>query len=150
MNDTMYSMLNVKIKRTHPESQIPTKGREDSDAGWDLYARTGTTIADGEHALIPVGVAMDIPVGWVGVIKDRSGMAWKRQLEGSGGIIDASYRGEIHMILRNFSGETVDIEPGERVGQMLFLPVPQVDFEEVDELSETVRGDGGFGSSGYK
>ena len=148
-------MLEIRIVKLRKSGVIPTKGHESSDAGWDLYAAEDISLPPQTQKLIPLGISIAIPEGWVGLIQDRSGMAYKRRMVANAGVIDARYRGEVNVLLANenpvnpyLSPESHVIKAGERVAQMLILPVPTVEFVEVEELDSTKRQSGGFGSSG--
>ena len=123
-------------------------------AGSDLYAciDEAVSINPGETYLVKTGLAMEIPEGYAGLIYARSGLATKRGLAPANkvGVVDSDYRGEVMVALHNHSNETQVIEPKERIAQLVVAPFLKVDFEEVSELNETVRGEGGFGSSGTK
>lgn len=144
---------NVNIKKLIPNATIPTYGTEFS-AGADLYSgmTDAVTIAPGTTEFIHTGIAMEIPVGLVGLIYARSGMACKKGIAPANkvGVIDSDYRGEIIVALHNHSNVPVTIEPGDRVAQLVLTPYVTADFNEVEELSDTVRGDGKFGSTGTK
>jgi len=143
----------MKIKKLNENAVIPTYGTEYS-AGADLYACTeeDITINPGETKLIKTGIAMEIPVGYAGFIYARSGLASKKGLAPANkvGVIDADYRGEVMVALYNQSNEPQVIAAKERIAQLVIAPFLKVEFEEVDELTETVRGAGGFGSTGTK
>ena len=143
----------MKIKKLNENAIIPTYGTEYS-AGADLYACTDEdiTINPGETKLIKTGIAIEIPVGYAGFIYARSGLASKKGLAPANkvGVIDADYRGEIMVALYNQSNEPQVIAAKERIAQLVIAPFLKVEFEEVDELTETVRGAGGFGSTGTK
>lgn len=143
----------MKIKRLNENAVIPTYGTEYS-AGADLYACTDEdiTINPGKTELIKTGIAIEIPVGYAGFIYARSGLASKKGLAPANkvGVIDADYRGEIMVALYNQSNEPQVIAAKERIAQLVIAPFLKVEFEEVDELTETVRGAGGFGSTGTK
>ena len=140
---------NVNIKKLTPNAIIPTYGTEYS-AGADLYS--GMTINPGTTEFIKTGIAMEIPAGLVGLIYARSGMACKKGVAPANkvGVIDSDYRGEIIVALHNHSDAAVTIEPGDRVAQIVLAPYITAAFNEVEELSDTVRGEGGFGSTGTK
>ncbi len=143
----------LKIKKLDPQAKMPTYGSEFS-AGADLYAlaETSIRIAPGETAIVHTGLAAEIPEGLVGLIYARSGLATKKGLAPANkvGVIDSDYRGEIRVALHNHSACKQTIEPYERVAQLVIAPYVYAQFEEVSELSETVRGEGGFGSTGSK
>lgn len=144
--------MELKVKRLTPKAKLPTKAHN-TDAGLDLYAdlsvRHGgvasTTIYPDIPQKIATGIAISIPDGYCGVIKDRSSMA-SRGITISGGVIDSSYRGEVMVLLT--ANPRTEIQHGDKIAQMLILPVPIVEIVEVDALNETTRGEGGFGSTG--
>lgn len=138
----------MKVKRFTTTAQIPTKGHPD-DAGWDLYCDTDeVTLLPGERVLVSTGCGFAIPKGYYGQIFDRSSMAWKQGIHTMGGVIDSSYRGEVKVVLINLGKETVRITRGDRIAQMVIIKINQIQLEEVTDLCETERGDGGFGSTG--
>ena len=142
--------LNVSIKRLDPEVELPTYAYE-GDAGLDLRANESVEIPPHERVLISTGIAIALPDGYAGFVQPRSGMALKRGLSiaNTPGLIDAHYRGEIKVIAVNLDPrETIRIERGERIAQLVIQQVPVVHLVEVDELDKTDRGAGGFGSSG--
>lgn len=141
----------MKIKKLNERAVVPTYGTVFS-AGADLYAceETEIEISAGETRLIHTGIAMEIPQGYVGLIYARSGLSTKRGLAPANkvGVIDADYRGEIMVALYNQSGATQRVGVGERIAQMVFTRYDMAEFEVVDELDSTERGEGGFGSTG--
>jgi dUTP pyrophosphatase len=143
----------IKIKKLDSNAVVPTYGTEFS-AGADLYAclENQITIKPGETVLIKTGLAMEIPIGYAGLVYARSGLATKKGLAPANkvGVIDSDYRGEVMVGLHNHSLSPADIEPGERIAQLVITPYISAAFEEVSELNETVRGEGGFGSTGKK
>ena len=143
----------VRIKKLDDRATIPTYGSEFA-AGADLYACTDVKVevAPHETKLIHTGIAMEIPVGYAGLVYARSGIASKRGLAPANkvGVIDCDYRGEIMVALHNHSDDVQSIENGERIAQLVIAPYITADFILADELEETVRGDGGFGSTGKK
>ena len=143
----------VRIKKLKDNATIPTYGSEFA-AGADLYAAIdeAVTIEAGETKLIPTGIALEIPVGFAGLIYARSGLAAKRHLAPANkvGVVDADYRGEVMVALHNHSSIPQTVAAGERIAQLVITPYIVADFEESEELSETVRGEGGFGSTGTK
>ena len=143
---------NVKIKKLNENAIIPTYGSPYS-AGADLYsAMDDVTIAPHTTTLIKTGLALELPVGFAGLIYARSGLASKRGLAPANkvGVIDCDYRGEVMVALHNHSEAAQTVAKGERIAQLVITPYVVADFEEADELSETVRGEGGFGSTGTK
>ena len=146
-------MSTVNIKKLDERAILPTYGSEFS-AGADLYACLDepVTVNPGESFLFHTGLAMEIPVGNAGLIFARSGLATKKGLAPSNkvGVVDADYRGEVMVSLYNHSKEPRTIEHGERIAQLVITPFIAAEWNEVDELNETVRGEGGFGSTGTK
>ena len=143
---------NVKIKKLNENAIIPTYGSPFS-AGADLYsAMDDVTIEPHATTLIKTGLALELPIGFAGLIYARSGLASKRGLAPANkvGVIDCDYRGEVMVALHNHSGAAQTVAKGERIAQLVITPYVVADFEEADELSETVRGEGGFGSTGTK
>ncbi len=144
------STISVAIKRLDPSVELPSYAYA-GDAGLDLRAQASVDIAPFERVLIPTGLAIALPDGYAGFVQPRSGMALKRGLSivNTPGLIDAHYRGELKIIAINLDAhETIHIERGERIAQLVIQAVPTVQLVEVDELDETDRGTGGFGSSG--
>lgn len=137
----------IRVKRLLPEAKIPTRAHED-DAGLDLYTAEAGILQPGERKLFSTGIAVEIPFGWAALYWDRSSMATKKGCKVMGGVIDAGYRGEHKVCLVNLSNEPVEIVVGDRIAQMILQPVYTGGIEEVDELSETSRGAGGWGSTG--
>lgn len=141
----------VKIKKLNPNATLPTYGTEFS-AGADLYAcmEDAVTIEAGKTAFIHTELAMEIPVGFVGLVYARSGLACKKGLAPANkvGVIDADYRGEVMVALHNHSDIAVTVESGERIAQLVIAPFLTAQFEESAELDDTARGAGGFGSTG--
>lgn len=143
----------VNVKKLKEEAIVPTYGT-DFAAGADLYAclDEAVTIAPGETYLVKTGIAMEIPAGYAGLVYARSGLATKKGLAPANkvGVIDADYRGEIMVPLHNHSKVDAVIEPKERIAQMILTPFLTAQYTVVDELSDTDRGDSGFGSTGRK
>ncbi|MEE3481477.1 MAG: dUTP diphosphatase [Lachnospiraceae bacterium] len=139
----------MKIKRLNENAIIPTRGSS-AAAGYDLYSTDETVIAPGQTVLVGTGLAMEIPEGYFGAVFARSGLATKEGLRPANcvGVIDADYRGELKVPLHNDSSEERQITAGERIAQLVIMPFLPVTFEETDELSDTARSTGGFGSTG--
>ncbi len=145
-------MIDLKIKILSERATMPSYGSECA-AGADLYsAEDEIVIAAGETRLVHTGLAMEIPKGYVGLIYARSGIATKRGLAPANkvGVIDSDYRGEIMVALFNHSDKPQTVGAGERVAQIVITPYLTVNFTEADELGDTDRGAGGFGSTGAK
>lgn len=142
-------MIDVLILRLDPGLPLPSFAKP-GDAGIDLYARTDLEVESGQRALVPTGIAIALPVGHVALVTPRSGFSLKQggTLLNSPGVIDAGYRGEIACIVHNTSDTTMRIARGDRIAQMLVLPIPAVTLTEVESLPGTQRADGGFGSTG--
>ena len=143
----------VAVKKLRPNAKLPTYGSEFA-AGADLYAclEAPVTIQPHETYLVPTGLSLELPVGWAGMVHARSGMATKRHLAPANkvGVIDCDYRGEVMVSLHNHSNITQTVEPGERIAQLVIMPYLTAQFFEAEELSDTVRGEGGFGSTGFR
>ena len=146
-------MPEIAVKKLDERAVLPTYGSEFS-AGADLYAVADGDIvfAPGETKFVKTGLAMEIPVGYAGLIYARSGLACKRGLAPANkvGVIDCDYRGEVMVALHNHTDAPQTVAKGERIAQLVITPYVVADFEETNELSETVRGEGGFGSTGTK
>ena len=146
-------MPKISVKKLHPDAVLPTYGSMYA-AGADLYALCDEELmfAPHETKLVKTGLAMEIPEGYAGLIYARSGLASKRGLAPANkvGVIDADYRGEIMVALHNHTNQEQRIAPKERIAQLVIAPFLKAEFAETDELSETVRGVGGFGSTGTK
>ena len=138
--------MNIKIKKINPRAKIPTQAT-DGDAGYDLYAVRDMVIPPLSRDIVATGIQIEIPKGYYGRIAPRSGLAVKKGIDVLAGVIDSGYRGEIILKFSdNNIGECYKI--GERVGQIMIMPHPHIEFVEVDDLSDSDRGDGGFGSTG--
>ena len=146
-------MQEVKVKKLHPDARLPVYGTEFS-AGADLCAclDAPVTLLPGETRLISIGISMEIPAGYAGLVFARSGLATKRNLAPANkvGVIDSDYRGEFFVPLRNHGAVPQTVAPGERIAQMILTPYLTAKFVEAESLSDTVRGQGGFGSTGTK
>ena len=144
-------MTKINVKKLNEKAVLPTYGSEYA-AGADLYAclDEAVTINPGETYMVHTGLAMEIPAGYAGLIYPRSGLASRRGLAPANkvGVVDPDYRGEFMVALHNHSLTAQTIEPGERIAQLVITPFITANFELTDELSETVRGEGGFGSTG--
>jgi len=121
-----------------------------SDVGFDLRAAESISLAPYEQKTVKTGIALEIPNGHVGLIRDRAGIITKMNVHTAAGTFDPAYRGEISVVLINFGEESVSIESGMRIAQMLIIPVEKVKIKKVSKLSSTKRGDRGFGSTGMK
>ena len=141
----------VRVKKLRENAVLPSYG-SDYAAGADLYACNAVTVEPGATEFVQTGLALEVPAGYAGLVYARSGLACKKGLAPANkvGVIDADYRGEIMVALYNHSSQAVEIEPGERVAQLVITPYLTAVFEETEALSDTVRGEGGFGSTGRK
>lgn len=143
--------MKVNIKKLNKNAIIPNKGSEFS-AGYDLYAclKEPINIKSNQTVKIPTGLAMEIPMGYAGMIFARSGLSTKKGLAPANkvGVCDSDYRGEYIVALHNHSDEDVTVNPGERIAQLVIIPFLSVDFIETNTLNDTIRGTGGFGSTG--
>jgi dUTP pyrophosphatase len=151
--------MKIKVKKLHPHAVMPTYAT-DGAACFDLYAATvideagsGGLLYPGKQIIVGTGLAFEIPPGYMMRVASRSGLAFKHNVEAFPGIIDSDYRGEVKVLL-NFRPTVTNlplslrINPGDRIAQAYICEVPRVEFEEADGLSETARGEGGFGSTG--
>lgn len=145
--------MKVNIKKLDARAVIPSYGSEYA-AGADLYACTEGEVVIPPHttALIPTGIAVELPLGFAGLIYARSGLASKKGLAPANkvGVVDCDYRGEVKVALHNHSDAEQTVSAGERIAQFVITPYLTAEFTEADELSQTVRGAGGFGSTGAK
>ena len=139
--------MEIKVQKLTKSARMPNKANH-FDAGWDIYAADDAVIEPTKAELLGTDIALGIPEGYVGLIWDRSGMAAKRGIHRFAGVIDSGYRGEIKVCLWNSSEEYCVINKGDKIAQILFQPVPHFVLTEVNGLSPTDRGSGGFGSSG--
>ena len=138
--------MKMKVKKLSENATIPTRNNKE-DAGLDLYSAQDIEIEAGKGKMIVTDIAVELPPSTVGMICDRSSMG-KKGLKVHGGIVDVPYRGSLNVVLWNHSGETIKVNKGDRIAQLLVIPILTPELEEVSELSDTSRGDKGFGSSG--
>ena len=143
--------MKIAVKKLRENAVLPTFGSPEA-AGADLHAclASPVTVAPGETAFIPTGLAMELPVGYVGLVYARSGLACKRGLAPANkvGVIDSDYRGEFIVALHNHGTESQTVASGERIAQLVVTPILMPEYVETDSLSSTQRGEGGFGSTG--
>jgi len=137
----------LKVKRLHPEAKLPVRKRE-GDAGFDLFSVEELVLEPGERRAVSTGLAIELPPGHFGLVKDRSGLALKEGLHCLAGVIDENYRGELKVVLINLGQKTVKLPKGSRIAQLLILPYAAPPVVEASELSQSQRGKEGFGSSG--
>ena len=139
--------MKIKIKKLNPEGRTPTRAKN-SDAGYDLYSTVDLPITPTARELIPIGIAIEIPEGYYGRIAPRSGLAVRAGVDILAGVVDSGYRDEIKVVIINLGQGLVSISKGDRVAQLIIEKCHDADWEEVEELSDSDRGEGGFGSSG--
>ncbi|MEM9511871.1 MAG: dUTP diphosphatase [Cyanobacteria bacterium P01_E01_bin.48] len=141
-------LLAVKIQRSDTCYELPSR-RDRRDAGWDCYAAENATVPAGGMAKVSLGFSMELPADWAALLLPRSGLAVRGiTLSNAPGLIDSSYRGLVAALVSNYGSEPLEIARGDRICQMAFLPVPNVSWQETQQLSVTERGAGGFGSTG--
>ncbi len=140
--------MELKVKKLDPEAKLPEYKTEGA-AGLDLYSIEEVELNPGEIKAIRTGIAVEIPKGYFGLIRDRSGLALKG-IHVLAGVIDEDYRGEIKVVLINLGKEKIKVEKHMRIAQMIIIPYLKVKVVETEELSETQRGEKGFGSTGLK
>ncbi len=145
--------MQMRVKKLNPKAKLPTYGTNQS-AGADLYVcmEEPVTIAPGDTAFLSTGIAIAVPEGYAGLVFARSGLGCKRGLAPANkvGVIDSDYRGEVRVALHNHSGQSQTVEDGERIAQLVVVPVLAPELVETEELDDTERGAGGFGSTGRK
>jgi dUTP pyrophosphatase len=137
----------LKVKKLHPEAKLP-KYAHASDAGLDLYAAEETVLVPGQVSRVKTGIAVEIPDGYAGLCWDRSSLSTNHSLKTVAGVIDAGYRGEIMVGIMNLGSEPYTFQTGDKVAQMLIQKVEHPEVVESSELTDTSRGEGGFGSTG--
>jgi dUTP pyrophosphatase len=143
-------VIEVAVRRLRDDAVLPTRAYE-GDAGFDLVACEGVRLGPGERAVVPTGLAVEIPEGYAAFVQPRSGLAARHGITivNSPGLVDSGYRGEVLVVLRNTdSEESFTVEAGMRIAQLVVLQVPEVELTEVDALAESERGARGHGSSG--
>lgn len=139
--------MEVKILKLHPQAKVPTYAHE-GDAGLDLYSVEEVEILPGEIKRIKTGLSFELPNGYVGLVWDKSGISQLHGLKILGGVLDAGYRGEVIIGMVNLSNKSYAIQSGDKITQLLIQKVERPTIIEVENLSETNRGTGGFGSTG--
>jgi len=139
--------MRIKIMKLHPDAIIP-KYAHPGDAGMDLYSIEPVVLAPGERKSIPTGIAMEIPDGYVGLIWDKSGLSHRFGLKTLGGVIDSIFRGELQVGVINLSKEPIKFDKGHKIAQLLIQKIEIAELDETDEISDSSRGDKGFGSTG--
>ena len=139
--------MKIKIKKLNSEATLPRYAHV-GDAGMDFFSCEDVSIKSGERKLIGTGLSIELPEGYVSLIWDKSGLAAKNGLTVLGGVIEYTYRGEYGVILLNTSDEEYHLKKGDKIAQLLIQKIETAEIEEVEELSDSVRGEGGFGSTG--
>ncbi len=138
--------MHIKIKRLHPEAKLPSYAHP-GDVGLDLFSLESATLKPGQRKTFPLGFAMEFENGYGAFMKDKGSIS-QAGLHTLGGVFDAGYRGEYNVALVNLGQEPVHLEKGQKIAQLVIFPVVIADFVETDELSQSARGDGKFGSTG--
>lgn len=139
--------MELKIKKLHEDAKVPQFAHA-TDAGMDIYTVEDATIAPDERQFLKTGIALAVPHGYAALVWDKSGVAAKRGLKTLAGVIDADYRGEVMIGLHNLTNEAQSFAAGDKIAQILIQKVEQPTISVVDELDDTERGEGGFGSTG--
>ena len=139
--------MNIQVKKLHPDAKVPAFAHP-GDAGMDLYSVEDIVLKPGERRSVPTGIAIALPDGYVSLVWDKSGPSHKFGVKTLGGVLDSGYRGEYLIGLVNLGQEAFEIKKGQKIAQLLIQKVEHPEVEVVDELEETSRGAGGFGSTG--
>ena len=139
--------MKILVKKLHPDAKLPAYALP-GDAGMDLYSVVDATLAPGEKISCPSGVAIKIPEGYVGLVWDKSGLAHKFGLTNIGGVYDSNYTGEYIIGFVNLGKENYEIKKGQKIAQLLVQKIENPEIEIVENMPETVRGEGRFGSTG--
>lgn len=142
-------MPQIKVKKLRPDAIIP-KYAHPGDAGMDFFSPDDYIIPPKKRQLIKTGISLELPEGYVSIIKGKSGLALNKGIAILGGVIEYTYRGEYGVIALNTGDEEIQIKKGDKIAQLLIMPIATAEMEETDKLSETSRGTGGFGSTGTK
>lgn len=142
------SLEKIKVKKLSEGARLPFRASA-HDAGADLFCLEAFTLAPGERKLIPTGLAIEIPPGYYGRVAPRSGLAVKQGIDTMAGVVDSGYRGHLQVLLVNLSNTAASFDAGARIAQLIVERIAVCDFEWAEELSDTERGAGGFGSSGH-
>lgn len=145
----MVNKLDVRVKLLNEQARVPAKAHS-GDAGWDIFASEAAEVGPGETKIIKTGIALEIPSGWYGQIKSRSGLGAKGLIV-TAGVVDSGYRGEVGVVVVNGNrgpDGSFSFRPGDKIAQMVFLPVPDVEINLTEALNGSARGHGGFGSTG--
>lgn len=140
--------MKIKAKKLYPDAQLP-KMMRNGDAAMDFYSYKDYEIKSGERVIVETGIAIAIPRGYWGNVRDRGGLPAKHGIHTMGGVFDSNYRGEVQIIMINLGAEIYNIKKGDRICQMIIEKHEDVEVEEVDELDDTNRGENRFASTGY-
>lgn len=140
-------MESLRVKRLSPDATLPVRGSPGA-VGYDLYALQGCIILPGRRGVVPTGISVELPPGCYGRIAPRSGLAVRHGIQVGAGVVDPDYTGELKVVLFNHDSAPYAIKPGYRIAQLVLEKCLVPDIEEVTEVSETERGEGGFGSTG--
>jgi dUTP pyrophosphatase len=143
----LFLMVPIKVKKLKENAVIPGYAHP-GDAAMDICSAEDCVIASGKRRLVMTGIAMALPEGYFASIRDKSGLAYKKGITTLGGVIEYTYRGEYGVVVLNTGDEDFEIKAGDKIAQVVIAPVATAEIEEVEELSETVRGDGAWGSTG--
>jgi dUTP pyrophosphatase len=141
--------MKIQIKKLHEDAIIP-KYAHNSDAGMDLFSIEELILKPGHRVGVKTGISIGLPQGYVSLIWDKSGVAFKSGIKTMAGVLDSGYRGEYIVVLLNVSNQDFEIKKGQKIAQVLIQKIENPEIEEVKELSETSRGEGGFGSTGLQ
>jgi dUTP pyrophosphatase len=139
--------MKIKIKRLHPDAVLPNYAHE-GDVGLDMYSLENYDLQPGERRIFPVGFALEFKTGYAAIVKDKSSLPRNGGIHTMGGVFDAGYRGEYNAQLINLGSENYSIKKGDKIAQLIIFSIAIAELEEVDELSDSERGEGQFGSSG--
>ncbi|MDO8575629.1 MAG: dUTP diphosphatase [bacterium] len=139
--------MQIKIKKLYEDAKLPSYSHP-GDVGMDMYAMADTELKPGERKILFTGFVLEFPEGYAAIVKDKSGLPKNFGLHTMGGVFDAGYRGEYNVNMMNLGQETYKISKGDKIAQIVFLPVIIAELKEVDELNSSSRGEGRFGSTG--
>ena len=139
----------LRIKKLVPHAELPYKGSAQA-AGYDMVSAEDVTVPSKNKLLISTGISMAVPEGYYGRVAPRSGLAVKNFIDVGAGVVDSDYRGEVKVLLFNFSEQDFEVKRGDRIAQLVLEKIGNAEIQEVDDLDSTERQDGGFGSTGIK
>lgn len=140
--------MKIKIKKLKPETKLPEYAHPGEDVGMDVFSQENYTLLSNERRVFNVGFALEFPSGYAAIVKDKSSLPNHYGIHTMGGVYDAGYRGEYNVQLINLGQEPVEIRQGQKIAQIVIFPVALCEIQEVDELSDSARGTGQFGSTG--